>query len=207
MTTVSSAEHTRRDFLYIATGAVATVGAAATLVPLINPMNPDASTIAAGAPVEIDLAPIAEGQIVKTVNHFGGSQQQTVFSFAGLFDLARFSKNEQYAIHPLSDLSRIVPLKKGARTNVAFLALGPDERADTRWSLELTVAGQESFSLGECKYKVFRIKQVTKRGDEQVDILSVLYSPDLQATLAKVYDEGTADEYTVRYDRIQSLTH
>ena len=65
MTTVSSAEHTRRDFLYIATGAVATVGAAATLVPLINQMNPDASTIAAGAPVEIDLAPIAQGQIVK----------------------------------------------------------------------------------------------------------------------------------------------
>jgi ubiquinol-cytochrome c reductase iron-sulfur subunit len=28
-------------------------------------MNPDASTIAAGAPVEIDLAPIADGQIVK----------------------------------------------------------------------------------------------------------------------------------------------
>jgi ubiquinol-cytochrome c reductase iron-sulfur subunit len=28
-------------------------------------MNPDASTIAAGAPVEIDLAPIAEGQVVK----------------------------------------------------------------------------------------------------------------------------------------------
>jgi ubiquinol-cytochrome c reductase iron-sulfur subunit len=65
VTTVSSAEHTRRDFLYIATGAVAAVGAAATLVPLINQMNPDASTIAAGAPVEIDLAPIAEGQIVK----------------------------------------------------------------------------------------------------------------------------------------------
>jgi ubiquinol-cytochrome c reductase iron-sulfur subunit len=61
----SSAEPTRRDFLYIATGAVAGVGAAAVLVPLIAQMNPDASTIAAGAPVEIDLAPIAEGQIVK----------------------------------------------------------------------------------------------------------------------------------------------
>ena len=35
------------------------------LVPLIGQMNPDASTIAAGAPVEIDLKPIAEGQIVK----------------------------------------------------------------------------------------------------------------------------------------------
>ena len=66
MTTVSSAEqHSRRDFLYIATGAVAAVGAAAALVPLITQMNPDASTVAAGAPVEIDLAPIADGQIVK----------------------------------------------------------------------------------------------------------------------------------------------
>jgi ubiquinol-cytochrome c reductase iron-sulfur subunit len=61
----ASAEPTRRDFLYIATGAVGAVGAAAVLVPLIAQMNPDASTIAAGAPVEIDLAPIAEGQIVK----------------------------------------------------------------------------------------------------------------------------------------------
>ena len=60
-----SAEPTRRDFLYIATGAIGAVGAAALLVPLIGQMDPDASTIAAGAPVEIDLAPIAEGQIVK----------------------------------------------------------------------------------------------------------------------------------------------
>ncbi|MFN3657303.1 MAG: ubiquinol-cytochrome c reductase iron-sulfur subunit [Pseudolabrys sp.] len=65
MTTVSSAEHTRRDFLYIATGAVGAVGAAAALVPLIAQMNPDASTVAAGAPIEVDLSPIAEGQIIK----------------------------------------------------------------------------------------------------------------------------------------------
>ena len=66
MTTVSSADqHTRRDFLYIATGAVAAVGGAAALVPLISQMNPDASTVAAGAPIEVDLAPIADGQIVK----------------------------------------------------------------------------------------------------------------------------------------------
>lgn len=55
----------RRDFLYVATGAAAAVGAAATLVPLISHMNPDASTIAAGAPIELDLSPIAEGQIIK----------------------------------------------------------------------------------------------------------------------------------------------
>ena len=28
-------------------------------------MNPDASTIAAGAPIEVDLAPVAEGQSIK----------------------------------------------------------------------------------------------------------------------------------------------
>ena len=65
MTTVSSAEHTRRDFLYIATAAVGAVGAAASLVPLVSQMNPDASTIAAGAPIEVDLAPVADGQIIK----------------------------------------------------------------------------------------------------------------------------------------------
>jgi len=65
VTSVSTAGHTRRDFLYVATGAVAAVGAAAALVPLIAQMNPDASTVAAGAPIEVDLAPIAEGQVIK----------------------------------------------------------------------------------------------------------------------------------------------
>jgi|RhiMetdeSRZDD1v2_1073273.scaffolds.fasta_scaffold1324062_2 ubiquinol-cytochrome c reductase iron-sulfur subunit len=61
---VSTAVHAdvnRRDFLFIATGAVATVGAALTAWPFINQMNPDASVLALAA-IEVDLAPIAEGQ-------------------------------------------------------------------------------------------------------------------------------------------------
>jgi len=65
VTAISSAETTRRDFLFIATATVGAVGAAAALTPLIGQMNPDASTIAAGAPVEVDLAPIQAGQIIK----------------------------------------------------------------------------------------------------------------------------------------------
>src|SRR5438477_8713919 len=65
VTTISAAEPTRRDFLYIATGTVGAVGAAAVAWPMISQMNPDASTIAAGAPIEVDLGPIAEGQIIK----------------------------------------------------------------------------------------------------------------------------------------------
>jgi len=51
----------RRDFLYIATAAVGAVGAAATLVPLVDQMNPDASTLAAGGPVDLDVSKIEEG--------------------------------------------------------------------------------------------------------------------------------------------------
>ena len=57
-------EHSRRDFLYIATATVAGVGAAATLIPLLNQMNPDASTLAAGGPIEVDLSRVSPGQQV-----------------------------------------------------------------------------------------------------------------------------------------------
>ncbi len=56
---------TRRDFLLIATGAAGAVGAAAVAWPFVASMAPDAQVIAAGAPVDVDLAPIALGQIVK----------------------------------------------------------------------------------------------------------------------------------------------
>ena len=61
MTTVSSAEHTRRDFLYIATGAVGAVGAAAALVPLLAQMNPDAAALAL-ATTEVDISAVEVGQ-------------------------------------------------------------------------------------------------------------------------------------------------
>jgi len=65
VTTSTSAPASRRDFLFVATGAVAAVGAVATVWPLVAQMNPDASTIAAGAPIDVDLAPIATGQAIK----------------------------------------------------------------------------------------------------------------------------------------------
>jgi ubiquinol-cytochrome c reductase iron-sulfur subunit len=63
-TGLHSPDSTRRDFLYIATGTVAAVGAVAVLVPLIVQMNPDASTLAAGGPVDLDVAKIEPGQQV-----------------------------------------------------------------------------------------------------------------------------------------------
>ena len=53
----------RRDFLYIATGAVGAVGLGGVVWPLISQMQPDASTLAAST-TEVDLGPVAEGQII-----------------------------------------------------------------------------------------------------------------------------------------------
>ncbi|HWJ74560.1 MAG TPA: ubiquinol-cytochrome c reductase iron-sulfur subunit [Kaistia sp.] len=59
----AAAEPTRRDFLYIATGAVGAVGLAATVWPFINQMNPDASALAL-ASSEVDISSLKEGESV-----------------------------------------------------------------------------------------------------------------------------------------------
>ncbi len=63
MSTADHADVTRRDFLYVATGAVAATGAALVAWPLINQMNPDASVRALSS-IELDLEPLAEGQAI-----------------------------------------------------------------------------------------------------------------------------------------------
>jgi ubiquinol-cytochrome c reductase iron-sulfur subunit len=60
------AEPTRRDMLYIATGAMAAGGVAAFAWPLIDQMNPAADT-AALASIEFDVSTVAEGSQVKVM--------------------------------------------------------------------------------------------------------------------------------------------
>jgi ubiquinol-cytochrome c reductase iron-sulfur subunit len=58
--TADHPEPTRRDFLYIATGAVLGVGATLTAWPLIDQMNPDAAALAL-ATIEVDISSITPG--------------------------------------------------------------------------------------------------------------------------------------------------
>lgn len=64
MTAITAPEPSRRDFLFLATGAAGAVGVAAAAWPLLDQMNPDRETIASGVPIDVNLAPIAEGQII-----------------------------------------------------------------------------------------------------------------------------------------------
>src|SRR6478672_13521407 len=54
---------TRRDFLMVATGAMAAVGGIATAWPFINNLNPAADTLALSS-IEVDVKSIAVGQAI-----------------------------------------------------------------------------------------------------------------------------------------------
>ncbi len=54
---------TRRDFLYLATGAVGAIGVASVVWPFIAQMNPSADVLALSS-TEVDLSPIELGQRV-----------------------------------------------------------------------------------------------------------------------------------------------
>ena len=54
---------TRRDFLYLAAGAVGAVGAAGVGWAFVDSMNPSADTLALSS-IEVDLAPIAKGMAI-----------------------------------------------------------------------------------------------------------------------------------------------
>ena len=53
---------TRRDFLVLTAVALGGIGAAAAAWPLISSMNPAKDTLAAGAPVDIDISHLQPGQ-------------------------------------------------------------------------------------------------------------------------------------------------
>ncbi len=54
---------TRRDFLYLATGAMGGIGAAALVWPFVSQLQPDASVLALSS-TEVDLSQVAEGQMI-----------------------------------------------------------------------------------------------------------------------------------------------
>lgn len=60
---------TKRDFIYILTGAMTAGGALAVAWPFIDQMNPATDTLAAASPVTVDLSKVAPGQQIVILWH------------------------------------------------------------------------------------------------------------------------------------------
>lgn len=66
ISTVGNADPTKRDFLKLLTGSAVVIGVGAMAWPFIDSMNPAADVLALSS-VDVDVAPIAEGQGVTVV--------------------------------------------------------------------------------------------------------------------------------------------
>ncbi len=94
----------RRDFLYVASGAIAVVGTAMGVWPFIDSMNPSADVRALSL-TEVDLSPVSMGQRITVV-----WQNRPVFIDHRTPDriaLAESDDNNPNLIDPATDASRV----------------------------------------------------------------------------------------------------
>lgn len=63
----SGVDTSRRRFLIGATSVVGAAGAGAIAVPFLNSWNPSARALAAGAPVEINISKVGDGQLIREI--------------------------------------------------------------------------------------------------------------------------------------------
>ncbi|TIT72109.1 MAG: hypothetical protein E5W56_20975, partial [Mesorhizobium sp.] len=101
---------------------------------------------------------------------------------------------------------KLFPLKAGAKSKTEFVRLSSKKAPKGTETLALAVKGKETYKLGDCKYNVLTVNE-TLTGDSGavIDSFTALYSPDLQAVLARRYDEGTSAQSEVGFERIQPL--
>lgn len=124
--TSQTPQTTRRDFLYIATGAVGAVGVAGLVWPFVSQMQPDASVLAL-ASTEVDLSPVAEGQMITVM-----WRSKPVFVFHRTAKEIEAAQNVDVAtlIDPQTDADRVKPGKEewlvviGICTHLGCVPLG-----------------------------------------------------------------------------------
>jgi hypothetical protein len=148
----------------------------------------------------------AAGGMMAVANTYESQSPQTQFLFAGLIEVFRDSDTGRLAMIPFTDLRKLFPLKTGAKSTIEFVELSPKKQPKSTKTLTLVVKGKETFSLGSCKYNVLAVNETFKNGaGETLDSFTALYAPDLQAALARRYDEGTSAQSVNGYETIKPL--
>ena len=118
----------RRDFLYIATGAAAAVGAAGSVWPFIDSLQPSAD-VGALAATEIDISPIQLGQRV-TVK-WRGRPVFIIHRTESMIEQARAGDGDPGLIDPQPDSARVERPEwlviVGVCTHLGCIPLGQEE--------------------------------------------------------------------------------
>jgi hypothetical protein len=148
----------------------------------------------------------APGGMVAVANKYQSDSPQTQYLYAGLIEVFRDSDTGRLSMIPLGDLKKLFPLKAGAKSKTEFVRLSPKKAPQGTETLALTVKGKDTYRLGDCKYNVLVVGEtITGDNGNVIDTFTALYSPDLQAVLARRYDEGTSAQSEVGFERIKPL--
>lgn len=148
----------------------------------------------------------APGGMVAVANKYESDSPQTQYFYAGLIEVFRDSDTGRLSMIPLGDLKKLFPLKAGAKSDTEFVRLSSKKAPQGIETLALTVKGKDTYRLGDCKYNVFVVGEtITGENGNVIDTFTALYSPDLQAVLARRYDEGTSAQSEVGFERIKPL--
>jgi hypothetical protein len=171
----------------------------------VDAKSAKAGFILAKPGIRSEFRPVAGG-MVSVANTYESQSPQKQFLFAGLIEVFRDSDTGRLAMIPFSDLRKLFPLKTGAKSTIEFVELSPNKQPKSTKTLTLVVKGKETFSLGDCKYNVLAVNETFKNGaGETLDVFTALYAPDLQAAVARRYDEGTSKESVNGYETIKPL--
>ncbi len=120
MAATTSDAGTRRDFLYVASGAIGAVGVAAAAWPFIDQMNPSTAALAMGT-TEIDLTAIQPGQ-------------QIVFKFRGQPLFVRRRTPAEIAAAKAVDVSSLPdPLARNLNLPDSAQATDADRATKPEW--------------------------------------------------------------------------
>ena len=146
------------------------------------------------------------GGMVAVANNYQSQSPQTQYLYAGLIEVFRDSDTGRLSMIPLGDIKKLFPLKAGTKSKTEFVRLSAKQSPKGTETLALAVKGKEAYKLGDCKYNVLAVSEtITGDTGKVIDTFTALYSPDLQAVLARRYDEGTSAQSEVGFETIKPL--
>jgi hypothetical protein len=185
--------------------AMFTFAGAAQASDCVNAKSAKAGFVLEKAGISSEVRP-APGGMVSVTKKYQSDSPQTQYLYAGLIEVFRDSDTGRLSMIPLGDLKKLFPLKAGARSKTEFVRLSSKKAPKGTETLALTVKGKDTYRLGDCKYNVLVVGEtITGDNGNVIDTFTALYSPDLQAVLARRCDEGTSSQSEVGFEAIKPL--
>ncbi|TGQ52066.1 hypothetical protein EN836_20855 [Mesorhizobium sp. M1C.F.Ca.ET.193.01.1.1] len=185
--------------------AMLTLAGAAHAADCVDAKSAKAGFVLEKSGIRSEFRP-APGGMVAVANEYEAQSPQTQYLYAGLIEVFRDSDTGRLSMIPLGDIKKLFPLKAGAKSKTEFVRLSAKKTPKGTETLALAVKGKETYKLGDCTYNVLAVKEtITGDSGAVIDSFTALYSPDLQAVLAKRYDEGTSSQSEVGFETIRPL--